>query len=112
MIKLDMSKAYDRVSWRFPLKVLRAFGFSHKWCDLIFRNISNIWYSTLWQGKPFGFFKSNRGVREGDPLSPSLFILTIEVLTRMINKAMQQRPYHTVRGGSKSYSSPRSSVRG
>ncbi|CAM8940592.1 unnamed protein product [Rhodiola kirilowii] len=98
MVKLDMSKAYDRLSWRFLLRVFRAFGFAERWCDLIFRNISNCWYSVAWGGKDFGFFKSNRGVRQGDPLSPSLFVIAMEYFSRMINNAVLSktiRPYQT-----------------
>ncbi|CAM8936846.1 unnamed protein product [Rhodiola kirilowii] len=90
MMKIDMSKAYDRISWRFILKMMAAMGFSEKWIDLIYRNISNCWYSVLWNGTSYGFFKSNKGVRQGDPLSPSLFILGMEYLSRLINEAIRK----------------------
>ncbi|KAL9659108.1 hypothetical protein QQ045_021151 [Rhodiola kirilowii] len=87
LVKLDMSKAYDRLSWRFLLNMLRALGFSEVWCDLIYRNIANCWYSIAWDGKCYGHFKSNRGVRQGDPLSPSLFLIAMEFFSQMINQA-------------------------
>ncbi|CAM8962821.1 unnamed protein product [Rhodiola kirilowii] len=83
-MKIDMSKAYDRVSWIFLLWAMRAFGFGERWCDLIYRLISNYWYSVLWDGSTFGHFKSNQGVRQGDPISPSLFILSMEIFSRML----------------------------
>ncbi|KAL9687375.1 hypothetical protein QQ045_031776 [Rhodiola kirilowii] len=98
VIKLDMLKAYDKLSWRFLLKMLRALGFSELWCDLIYRNISNCWYSISWDGNTYGHFKSNRGVLQGDPLSPSLFILVMEYFSQSLNQVMVTRkvqPYKT-----------------
>ncbi|KAL9663610.1 hypothetical protein QQ045_019001 [Rhodiola kirilowii] len=90
MMKIDMSKAYDRISWRFILKMMATMGFSEKWIDLIYRNISNCWYSVVWNGPSYGFFKSNKGVRQGDPLSTSLFILGMDYLSRLINEAIRR----------------------
>ncbi|KAL9666406.1 hypothetical protein QQ045_000737 [Rhodiola kirilowii] len=102
VIKPDMSKAYDRLSWRFLLKMLRAFGFSEQWCDLIYRNIANSWYSISWDGEYFGHFKSNRGVRQEDPLSPSLFILAMEYFSQSLNQAVRSRTLMTYKAkGSK-----------
>ncbi|KAL9686221.1 hypothetical protein QQ045_023676 [Rhodiola kirilowii] len=98
VVKFDMSKAYDRLSWRFILKMMRAYGFSERWCDLVYRNISNCWYSICWDGNMYGHFKSNRGVRQGDPLSPSLFILAMEFFSKSLNSAVSMgkiRPYRT-----------------
>ncbi|KAL9666748.1 hypothetical protein QQ045_001086 [Rhodiola kirilowii] len=90
IIKLDMAKAYDRVSWRFILAALRAFGFQERFCDLIYRCISNCHYSIKWDGKLYGYFKSFRGVRQGDPLSPSLFVIAMEWLSKSINDAVSR----------------------
>ncbi|CAM8900124.1 unnamed protein product [Rhodiola kirilowii] len=88
IIKVDMSKAYDRVSWLFLLHMLRALGFNSKWCDLIYRSIANCWYSVLWDGSAFGHFKSNPGVRQGDPLSHSLFIICMEAFSQMMKQSL------------------------
>ncbi|KAL9667706.1 hypothetical protein QQ045_002070 [Rhodiola kirilowii] len=85
IIKLDMAKAYDRISWHFILGVLRKMGFGEAWCDMIAWCISNCYYSVKWDGKLFGFFKSPRGVRQGDPLFPSLFVVAMEWLSKVLN---------------------------
>ncbi|KAL9659585.1 hypothetical protein QQ045_024392 [Rhodiola kirilowii] len=79
-----MAKAYDRVSWAFILGVLRSLGFTETWCDLISRCVANCFYSVKWDGKLYGYFKSTRGVWQGDPLSSSLFVLAMEWLTRIL----------------------------
>ncbi|XP_060177793.1 secreted RxLR effector protein 78-like [Lycium barbarum] len=84
-----MAKAYGRVSWLFLLKVLRKFGFSEVLIDMIFRLVSNNWYSVSINGQQQGLFKSSRGVNQGDPLSPALFILSAEVLTINLNTLHQ-----------------------
>lgn len=85
VIKLDMEKAYDKMSWKFIYAVLRKFGFSEIWIDIISRLLSNVWYSIIVNGSRNGFFTSSQGLKQGDPLSPSLFIIGSEVLSRLLN---------------------------
>lgn len=86
-MKLDIQKAYDMVDWHFLCKVLEAFGFSHQWINLIFKFISSPKISILINGTPEGFFKVSRGIRQGDPLSPSLFIIMAEAFGRAVSDA-------------------------
>lgn len=85
MVKLDRSKSYDRVSWIFLIRWMRALCLNDMWCDLVYRIISNCWYSIRIKGKSFGYFKSNRGLRHGDPLSPSLLTIAMEILSQKLN---------------------------
>ncbi|XP_075095162.1 uncharacterized protein LOC142173464 [Nicotiana tabacum] len=93
VIKLDMAKAYDRVSCKYLLHVLRKMGFSEYFINMVWNLMSNNWYSVLVNGQSSGFFKSIRGVKQGDPLSPALFILSAEVLSRFLNKLFEDKSF-------------------
>ena len=89
MYILDVEKAYDHVNWRFLLYLLSKCGFSLKWTRWIAYCISTIHFSVLINGGPEGFFGSSRGIRQGDSLSPLLFVIVMEALTRMMSKAVE-----------------------
>nr|XP_016490751.1 PREDICTED: uncharacterized protein LOC107810475 [Nicotiana tabacum] len=86
VIKLDMAKAYDRVSWSFTCIMLRRMGFNERIIDMIWKTMSNNWYSVIINGTRCDFFHSTRGLKQGDLLAPSLFIIGAELLFRMLNK--------------------------
>lgn len=90
IFKMDMAKAYDHLEWRFLLRALQAFGFSPAARDLIYRNIANICYNFRINGEITGNFHSTRGVRQGDPLSPLLFVLAQVVLSFNLNRRIAQ----------------------
>ncbi|XP_026378874.1 uncharacterized protein LOC113273354 [Papaver somniferum] len=100
-IKIDMSKAFDRVDWDFLLSSMRAFGFDSRFCKLIFQCISTSSIVVLVNGSPWDFFKPTRGLRQGYPLSPYLFIICMEIFSRMLLSSEEEKTIHGVQITSK-----------
>ena len=90
-IKTDISKAYDRVEWSFLNKAMKAMGFSEEWCVLIMSCVTSVRYQVLINGAPFGKITPTRGLRQGDPLSPYLFVVCTEVLAQMLKSAERSK---------------------
>ena len=86
--KLDIEKAYDHLSWGFLIQVFDKMGFGKRWVSWVKWCISTASFSILVNGSPAGFFQNSRGLRQGDPLSPYLFVIGMEVLTRLLNRAV------------------------
>lgn len=84
MIKLDIKKAYDHVNYNFQIDVLKKIGFYEAWLKWIGGCINSPRISVLVNGSPQGFFETARGLRQGDPISPFLFIIMVEALGRLI----------------------------
>ena len=85
LCKLDIEKAYDQISWNFIISALQKIGFGCKWVNWIRWCISIASFSILFNGSPMGFFRSSRGLRQGDPLSPYLFVLGMEAFSLLID---------------------------
>lgn len=90
LLKLDVSKAFDTLSWPFLLEVLQALGFGNNWRRWITTLLSTASSRILLNGQPGRPIIHRRGVRQGDSLSPLLFILAMEVLSRLFARAQEE----------------------
>ncbi|XP_059436088.1 uncharacterized protein LOC132169016 [Corylus avellana] len=86
-VKIDMSKAYDQVEWGFLKVVMERMGFTRNWIELIMQCVSTAHYAVLVNGIPTGKIIPTRGIRQGDPISPYLFLICAEALSTMLTKA-------------------------
>jgi hypothetical protein len=91
-LKIDITKVFDSLEWSFLLKVLKLFGFN---AVLI---LQSAFLSVSINGKSHGYFNCSRGVRQGDPLSPLLFCLAEDVLSRSISRLLSQGKLNLIKG--------------
>lgn len=87
-IKLDISKAFDTVSWSFIEDTLRAMEYPDVFVSWIMKCISTAAFSVSVNGELEGFFTSSRGIRQGCSLSPHLYVIVSNVLSKLINKSV------------------------
>jgi len=88
LLKLDMQKAYDRVEWDFLEDYLRQIGFHDRWVLWLMQCVKTTSLSVKLNGEDLPYFKPTRGIRQGDPLSPYLFILVANMLSTLIQQAI------------------------
>ena len=88
-LKLDMSKTYDRVEWGCLESIMVKMSFHTKWVDIMMRYVQTVTYSIKIIGKPRGNITLTRGLRQGDPLSPSLFLICAEGLLELLKKLIE-----------------------
>lgn len=84
MVKIDLRKAYDMVSWEFVEEALKGYGFPHKFIKLIILCVTSPKHIIKVNGEGYGFFDGKRGLRHGDPMPPLLFVLVMEYLSRTL----------------------------
>jgi hypothetical protein len=96
-LKIDISKAYDKVDWGFLRVMLDRMGFAEKWIQWMMMCVSSVNYSVLMNFDKVGHIISGRGLRQGDPLSPYLFILVAEGLIALIHQVVNRGDIHGAR---------------
>lgn len=96
LLKLDLEKAYDRIRWDFLEDTLLAAGLSGDWVNWIMQCVSGPSMSLLWNGEKTESFTPLRGLRQGDPLSPYLFVLCMERLCHLIDNAVMEKKWKPI----------------
>jgi len=91
ILKIDLTKAYDCVDWGFLRILLAKIGLRSQCINWIMACIENVKYAVIINGIPSSFFKAERGLRQGCPLSPLLFILVMDTLSNQIKKAVSEQ---------------------
>ena len=90
-LKLDLKKAYDRLDWAFIRESLEFFRLPPNFITLITNMVFSTRFHILWNGSPLQEVVPTRGVRQGDPLSPYLFILCLECLSILLEEAVHDK---------------------
>ena len=103
VFKVDYEKAYDSVCWGFLIYMLKRMSFCSKWIQWVEGCLKSAFVSVLVNGSPLAQFTPQRGLKQGDPLSPLLFNIVAEALNGIMSQALQKglfRGFFHVNGSS------------
>ncbi|GKV27047.1 hypothetical protein SLEP1_g36255 [Rubroshorea leprosula] len=99
LFKVDFEKAYDKVSWDYIEYMFGRMGFPVKWRKWIRERLQSSMISILLNGSPTREFQVSKGIRQGDPLSPFLFLIVTEGLNALVKSAVVKELYKGVKIG-------------
>nr|GEV35036.1 RNA-directed DNA polymerase, eukaryota, reverse transcriptase zinc-binding domain protein [Tanacetum cinerariifolium] len=99
LFKVDFEKAFDSLDWKFLDRTMKQMGFSNKWRKWIHGCLNSAYTSVLVNGSPTKEFKIQKGLRQGDPLSPFLFIIAMEALHVTLQEAKSKKLFEGVKVG-------------
>ena len=96
-LKIDLEKAYDKLEWGFNRSMLIRFNFPNNLIEIIMSCISSVSTFVLFNGGSLDPFRPSRGIRQGDPLSPYIFILCMEFLNQLIQEKCEAKVWCPVK---------------
>lgn len=97
ILKIDLEKVYDRLSWSFIRQTLQEVGLNQRWIDNIMTCVETSRLAILWNGRQLDWIKPERGIRQGDPISPYLFVLCIKRLSHLIKAEVANHNWRGVK---------------
>ncbi|BFG25548.1 hypothetical protein CerSpe_118220 [Prunus speciosa] len=94
-----MNKAYDRVEWEFLEEVMRRMGFVERWINFVMGCVKSVVFAIIINSQSGRRFKPSRNIRQGDPISPYLFLFVSDVFSQMISKAVDSNVLQGIKFG-------------
>ena len=93
LLKIDIQKAFDSVHWGFIEEILAGLHFPPTFINWVMKCITLVYFMIHINGLDYEGFKGGRGLKQGDPLSPLLFVISMEYLSRLLKKASQSKDF-------------------
>jgi len=98
-VKIDLVKAYDHLNWNFIENCMTECKFPYKLINIIHHCITSPSFKILWNGEKTDDFSPSRGIRQGGPLSPYLFVICMEILSHIIADQVKANYWKLIRAG-------------